>query len=98
MGLIVVLAGMFYFSCPRKGFNVSGFPVDVYFCLLYSQHRHLDLFFRSQPAAGYAWYIDILFPAMLMSGIMFPIENMPFLIKLVAYCDPLKYSPVCSEI
>jgi ABC-2 type transport system permease protein len=32
-----------------------------------------------------------VFPAMLMSGVFFPIENMPLVLKFFAYIDPLKY-------
>lgn len=32
-----------------------------------------------------------LFPAVLLSGLMFPIENMPEVMKWVAYLDPLMY-------
>jgi len=32
-----------------------------------------------------------LFPAILLSGIMFPIDNIPFLLKLLVYVNPLTY-------
>jgi len=32
-----------------------------------------------------------LFPAVLMSGIMYPVENMPELLKPVVYLNPLYY-------
>ena len=30
-----------------------------------------------------------MFPAIMFSGLMFPIENMPLAMKLIAYIDPL---------
>ena len=32
-----------------------------------------------------------LFPAMMLSGIMFPVENMPDILKVTAYLNPMKY-------
>ena len=32
-----------------------------------------------------------IFPAIMFSGIMVPIDNMPFILKIFAYIDPLKY-------
>jgi len=32
-----------------------------------------------------------LFPALMLSGIMFPVENMPAVLRITAYLDPLKY-------
>jgi len=32
-----------------------------------------------------------LFPALMLSGIMFPVENMPAVLRVTAYLDPLKY-------
>lgn len=33
----------------------------------------------------------ILFPAIQLSGVVYPVENMPYLIKLVTYFDPIRY-------
>ena len=30
-------------------------------------------------------------PAILLSGLMFPIENMPFIVQLITYLNPLRY-------
>ncbi|NLO92055.1 MAG: ABC transporter permease [Elusimicrobia bacterium] len=38
-----------------------------------------------------AMMASFLFPAILLSGIMFPIENMPEMFKPLAYLNPLKY-------
>jgi len=32
-----------------------------------------------------------LFPAIMLSGMMFPLENMPEVLRVVAYLNPLKY-------
>jgi ABC-2 type transport system permease protein len=32
-----------------------------------------------------------LFPAIMLAGLMFPIENMPEVMKWVSYCDPLSH-------
>lgn len=33
----------------------------------------------------------ILFPAIQLSGVVYPVENMPYAVKLVTYLDPIRY-------
>jgi ABC-2 type transport system permease protein len=45
---------------------------------------------RTQQQAMMGGFL-FLFPAIQMSGMMFPVENMPWLVRWVAYLDPLRY-------
>lgn len=45
---------------------------------------------RNQQQAMMGGFI-FLFPAILLSGIMFPIDNIPWLLKLLVYVNPLTY-------
>ncbi len=33
----------------------------------------------------------ILFPAIQLSGVVYPVENMPYVVKLITYLDPIRY-------
>ena len=33
----------------------------------------------------------VTFPAQMLSGIMYPLDNMPFPIKMLSYANPLRY-------
>ena len=45
---------------------------------------------KSQQQAMMGGFI-FLFPSILLSGVMYPIENMPGIIKVIAHLNPLKY-------
>jgi ABC-2 type transport system permease protein len=45
---------------------------------------------RTQQQAMMASFL-FLFPALQLSGILFPVENMPLVLRVTAYLDPLKY-------
>ena len=50
----------------------------------------ISTFARNQQQAMMGSFL-FLFPAVLMSGLMFPLENMPRVISLIALVNPLKY-------
>ncbi len=50
----------------------------------------ISTFAKNQQQAMLGGFI-FLFPAILLSGIMFPVDNMPLWLKLVVYVNPLTY-------
>ena len=50
----------------------------------------ISTYCKSQQQATLAGLL-VLFPAIMLSGVMFPIDNMPIWLKAVAYINPLAY-------
>ena len=88
---IILAAGMVLFSVPMRGpllmLAVSAF---VFVVATVGIGTLISTISKTQQQAMMGGFL-FLFPAVLMSGIMFPVENMPSAIIWVAYLDPLKY-------
>lgn len=88
---LVVLAGVVIFDVPLRGplwmLAASSF---VFVVTTVSVGTLISTISQNQQQAMMGSFL-FLFPATLMSGIMFPVENMPPAIAWVAYLDPLKY-------
>jgi len=50
----------------------------------------ISTFCQSQQQSALASFL-FMFPAMMFSGLMFPLENMPPVIRWIAYLDPLAH-------
>lgn len=88
---LVLLAGTLLFSVPLRGpLWMLGVASAALVVTTVSVGTLISTVARSQQQAMMGSFI-FLFPANLLSGIMFPVENMPAAIRWVAYLDPLKY-------
>lgn len=95
LGLFVVHlilgAAMVIFGLPFRGaywkFLLAGF---VFVCTTLSVGTLISTVAKRQQQAMMGTFL-FLFPAILLSGMMFPVENIPGLFKGVAYLNPLKY-------
>jgi len=95
LGMIIVhlilLAAMLIFGVPFRGaywkFLLAGF---VFVCTTISIGTLISTIAKRQQQAMMATFL-FLFPAILLSGMMFPVENMPKALIGVAYLNPLKY-------
>lgn len=84
-------AGVLIFGMPVRGsFLLLFLATFMFVCTTVSIGTLISTFAANQQQAMMGTFIFV-FPAMLMSGIFFPIENMPIAIKWIAYIDPLKY-------
>jgi ABC-2 type transport system permease protein len=87
----IIAAGMLIFGVPVRGSFVLLFLATLIFvCTTVSIGTLISTFAANQQQSMMGTFI-FLFPAMLMSGLFFPIENMPVAIRWLAYVDPLKY-------
>ncbi len=95
MGLIVfaliVSAGILAFGVPERGplwmLALAGF---VFVVTNVAIGLFISTIAKNQQQAMMASFI-FLFPAMQLSGIAFPVDNLPPIIAWVSYFDPLKY-------
>jgi len=89
--LLVVTAGVVLFAVPLRGplwmLAAASFAFVV---TTVSVGTLISTIAETQQQAMMGSFL-FLFPAVLMSGIMFPVENMPPAIAWVAYLDPLRY-------
>jgi len=88
---IILVAAVLLFGLPFRGtywkFLVAGF---MFVCTTISVGTLISTVARRQQQAMMATFL-FLFPAIMLSGMMFPLENMPEVLRVVAYLNPLKY-------
>ena len=67
-----------------------GLSTLVFVCTTVSGGFLISSYSKNQQQAMLAGFL-IVFPCIQLSGVIFPIENMPPLIKWIGYLDPLRY-------
>ncbi|MBI5209649.1 MAG: ABC transporter permease [Elusimicrobia bacterium] len=88
---IVLTVAVFAFHVPLRGHVWQIFlGGGVFVCTTCAVGTLVSTVARTQQQAMMGGFLFV-FPAILMSGIMFPVENIPALPRLLAYLDPLKY-------
>jgi len=95
LGLVVacltLLAAYFIFGVPVRGpLWQLGLAAVVFVITTVSIGTSISTIAKNQQQAMLGGFM-FLFPAILMSGIMYPVENMPPAIIVAAYLDPLMY-------
>ncbi len=88
---LVVAAGFVLFGVPVRGEMWRLLAAALAFVITtVGIGTMISTISRSQQQAMMGGFI-FLFPAVLMSGIMYPVENMPALLKPAVYLNPLYY-------
>ncbi len=86
---ITLSVAIFIFRVPMRGsFALLTAASFVFVCTSVAVGTLISTVCKNQQQANLASFL-FMFPAIMFSGLMFPIENMPETMKLVAYCDPL---------
>ncbi|HAH06844.1 MAG TPA: ABC transporter permease [Elusimicrobia bacterium] len=89
--LLVGAVAVLVFQVPMKGsWAVLFFSAFIFVCTTVSVGTLISTLASNQQQAMLGAFL-FLFPAVLMSGLMFPVESMPAAIRFAAYLDPLKY-------
>jgi ABC-2 type transport system permease protein len=89
--LLICAAAVIIFDVPMRGsWAVLLLAAFVFVCTTVSVGTLISTLAANQQQAMLGAFL-FLFPAVMMSGLMFPVESMPALIRLAAYLDPLKY-------
>lgn len=88
---LVVTAGYLIFDVPVRGpLWQLGLAALVFVVTTVSVGTFISTVSKNQQQAMLGGFM-FLFPSILMSGVMYPIENMPRAVIAAAYLDPLMY-------
>jgi len=87
----VTLVGVFWFDIPIKGslLLLTG-STAVYLLSVLGIGLFISTISRTQQQAMMATFLFYI-PAVLLSGFMFPVKNMPEIIQYATYINPLRY-------
>lgn len=88
---LILAVAVFVFDVPMLGSLLVLFlAAFVYICSTVSIGILISTFAKTQQQATIGGFL-FLFPAILLSGLMFPLENMPEPMKWVSYLDPIAH-------
>ncbi len=88
---LILMVAVLVFHVPMRGSFLVLFGASFAFvCTTVAMGTLISTFCRNQQQAGMGGFL-FMFPAMMFSGLMFPIENMPAGIKWIAHLDPLAH-------
>jgi ABC-2 type transport system permease protein len=88
---LILSVAVFVFRVPLRGPLISLIIATFAFvCAAVAIGSLISTFCKNQQQSGLAGFL-FLFPAIMFSGLMFPLENMPDSVRWLAYLDPLSY-------
>lgn len=88
---LVLSVAVFGFGVPIRGHLWQLFLVAfIYVCTAVSIGTLISTFAGNQQQAMMGGFL-FLFPSLLLSGLMYPVENMPGALIWIAYLNPLRY-------
>jgi len=89
--LLVTVVGVFWFNVPIRGNLILLFFCSfIYLLPALGTGLLISTVSKTQQQAMMSVFF-FFFPAMLLSGMMFPIANMPEVIQWLTYLNPLRY-------
>lgn len=90
--LLVLVVGSFVFEVPVRGSVAALAVVSVLFVAgMLGQGLLISVVTRDQMVATQGATMSSMLPAMLLSGFVFPVENMPAVLRLVSRFVPARY-------
>ena len=88
---LILAVAVFGFGVPMRGsLLVLLIASFAFVCTAVAIGTLISTFARNQQQSMLGGFL-FLFPAILLSGLMFPLENMPLIMKWVSYVDPLSH-------
>lgn len=90
--LLVLVAGTWVFGMPARGSMGLLAVASMLFMLgMLGQGLVISVITRNQMVATQASALSSMLPSMLLSGFMFPIDNMPWILRVVSHVVPARY-------
>ncbi len=90
--LLVLVAGSYVFDVPMRGSIGLLAMMSVLFLLgMLGQGLLLSIVTRNQMVATQIGTMSTMLPSMLLSGFMYPVENMPIVLRAVSAVIPARY-------
>jgi len=88
---LILAVAVFVFHVPMRGSLLVFFAAALAFiCTAVGMGTLISTYCRNQQQASLAGFL-ILFPMIMFSGLMFPLENMPTAIRWLSQLDPLAH-------
>ena len=88
---LTLSVALFVFHVPMRGsFLALVLATFVFVCTCVSMGALISTFCQNQQQSALAGFL-FMFPAMMFSGLMFPLENMPTVLRFLATLDPLSH-------
>jgi len=88
---LILAVAVFIFQVPMRGSLLVLFlAVFAFVCTAVALGTLISTYCKNQQQASLAGFLFI-FPMIMFSGLMFPVENMPTAIQWIAYFDPLTH-------
>ncbi|MDD5065636.1 MAG: ABC transporter permease [bacterium] len=89
---IIVTVGILWFKVPFRGnfIVLFFFSILFLFCAL-GLGLFISSIVKTQQMAVLATVMTTLLPSILLSGFVFPIDSMPWVVRLVTYAVPTRY-------
>jgi len=96
---LILSVAVFAFHVPMRGsVAILTLASFAFVCTSVSIGTLISTFAQTQQQSTLGGFL-FLFPAILLSGLMFPLENMPTIMKWVSFLDPLShYSALLRNI
>lgn len=89
--ILITLIGVFWFDVPIRGnLGLLFFATSLYLMTTLGIGLLISTVSQTQQQAMMSTFF-FYFPAVLLSGFMFPIANMPTVIQWMTYLNPLRY-------
>ncbi len=89
---LVLAFGAVAFDVPMRGSPVLIFTIGTFFLVgMLGQGLFISVVAKNQLVATQAGALSALLPSLLLSGMMFPVENMPLPLQLLSRIVPARY-------
>ncbi|MCB0308223.1 MAG: ABC transporter permease [Bdellovibrionales bacterium] len=87
----ILSVAIFLFRVPMRGsFLLLFLSAFAFTCTAVAMGTLISTFCKNQQQASLASFL-VIFPMMMFSGLMFPVENMPFYLRWLSQLDPLTH-------
>jgi ABC-2 type transport system permease protein len=90
--IIIILLGHFIFGMPVNG-SVALLLAEsfLFICMALSLGIFISTLSKNQEVAMFISMFALMLPTILLSGFIFPVENMPVILQWLSYLMPPKY-------
>ena len=90
--LLVIAAGAWLFDVPLRGrFVVVVLGVVLFLVCSLGQGLLISMITKNQQVATQVGAVSSILPALLLSGFLFPVENMPLVLQVISRVVPARY-------
>ncbi len=90
--ILIILLGLFVFLMPIQGnWGLLLFEGSIYILMSLSLGVLISTIANSQQTAMLITMIGLMLPTILLSGFIYPIENMPYILQLLSYIAPSRW-------